>query len=52
MEIADGIALWSAARTRETVIVTVAGREGQLRGGNRERKASQKEKRETIQGQY
>ena len=33
MEIANGIALWSAARTRETVIVTVAGREGQLSGG-------------------
>src|SRR5215472_2282729 len=33
MENANGIALWSAARTRELVIVTAAGTEEQLRSG-------------------
>jgi hypothetical protein len=32
MEIANGIALWGAANSRETLIVTAAGREGQLEG--------------------
>jgi hypothetical protein len=43
MEIPDGIALWGATRSREKLIVTVAGRGGQLEGKEVEK---QKPKRE------
>ena len=50
-EIANGIALWSAARTRETPIVTAAGREGQLKDRSKE-KGVPKGKKGRIQDQY
>ncbi len=43
MEISDGIALWGAARSREKLIVTVAGRGGQLEGEGEEKQGPKRE---------